>query len=233
MIEVVSPFPEFAVPRVWDWIETFREKVCDDYSPTTREAFVEQTLAQLRSGVRSWAIYRDGDLGGMVTYQAWNPRVGTMHTLFKRAFWGRSTTETALRTIGNDVFSSGVEKVTAYFFEDNHALRGLLRHFGAKREGWFEAQTIRGGKPVAMEAVAIFRERFYASSNCSSADIGGNRSGGVDLLSEVGEEDGIGAELHPGTAGGTEPAQSEYPARSREPGESGPPESRGDRSDQH
>jgi RimJ/RimL family protein N-acetyltransferase len=229
MIEVVSPFPEFAVPRVWDWIETFRQKVCDDYSPATREAFVGQTLAQLASGVRSWAIYRDGDLGGMVTYQAWNPKVGTAHVVFKRSFWGRETTETALRAIAGEIFSSGAEKITAYFFEDNHALRGLLKRFGAKREGWFEAQTVRGGKPIAIEAVGLFKEKFYASADHS----GGNRSGRVDLRVGARQEDDHGSDLHPGTAGGADPAESEYPARSREPGESGPPESRGDRSDQH
>jgi RimJ/RimL family protein N-acetyltransferase len=182
-IEVESPFPEFAVPRLWDWVLTFRSKVCDDYSPKTREAFVEHTLAQLRTH-NSWAVARDGDIGGIVLFQPWNPRVGTMHVMFKRTFWGRSTTETALRQILSQVFGAGYEKVCAYFFEDNYALRGLVHALGGKREGWLEAQTIRNGKPVAMEAIAIFKDRFNGISlpvkPKLDADIHGSAAGNTE-----------------------------------------------------
>ena len=159
-VEIESPFPEFAVPRIWDWVQTFRSKVCDDYSPSTREALVEHTLAQLRV-YRSWAVLRDGDIGGIVLWQPYNPVNGAIHVIFKRAFWGRATTETALQMVFREIFESGVNKISASFYEDNHALRALAKALGAKREGWFEAQTIRNGKPVAMDAVAIFKDRFY------------------------------------------------------------------------
>ena len=41
VVRVESPFPAHAVPRIWTWIERFRNRVADDFAPQTLEEFAE------------------------------------------------------------------------------------------------------------------------------------------------------------------------------------------------
>lgn len=157
-VETVSPFPAHATPRAWDWMQAFMARVADDYGPKTKDEFVDQFLS--REGVLSWGVRRDGELGGLVTFQPVSPVTGVMHLIFKKEFWGRATTDASMRLICGDIFGRGFNKITSFVFSDNNAIIAMAQRFGGKREGLLRQQTMRGGKPADMVAIGVLREDF-------------------------------------------------------------------------
>lgn len=161
-VEVVSPFPEYAWPLVWQWIQTFRARVCDDFAPLTCAGFVSQMTA-LKA--RTWAVYRDEELGGVIVIEGDSPHRATAHCIFSRAFWGRETTLPAMRAVGEQVFAGSLGKVMMFPFSDNHQMRALNRELGAVEEGILKGHTLRGGKPVDQVAMALFKDAFYVAAH--------------------------------------------------------------------
>lgn len=156
-ITVETPFPEYAVPRVWTWMERFRSRVADDFAPKTLEEFVDDWE---RRGSETWAVYRDGELGGLVTVEQVSPVVASSHCLFKKEFWGAETTIPALQQVYGKVFERGITKISSAVFHDNDTIKSLAYKIGAKREGMLRNQTLRGGKPVHMVVVGLLKEDF-------------------------------------------------------------------------
>lgn len=170
-IEVRSPFPIESLPRVWGWIERFRNRVVDDFSPATLNAFVEKSIEDAKQ-MTTWAVYRDGELGGMVSFQQWTPVLGTCHCLFKREMWGRKTTLPALQQIATEIFATGISKISMCVFSDNKAIIALVKDLGGVTEGRYRNHTMRGGKLVDMTAIALFKEGF---ENANTNHCSGNR----------------------------------------------------------
>jgi RimJ/RimL family protein N-acetyltransferase len=209
MIEVVSPFPLQSLPRVWRWIQSFRDRVSDDYSPQTLDAFVEKALADA-GRLQTWAVYRDGELGGMVSFERWTDVLGTCHCLFKREMWGRKTTLPALQQIAGEIFAGGTTKIAMCVFSDNRAIKALIKDLGGVTEGQYRKHTMRGGQLVDMTALALFKEGFeaqHASTSNSGGDRGsvlaGRRSPGGPVETVHADND---AELVTGDAGPAEEA---------------------------
>jgi len=155
----IGPFPLSAAPRVWLWMNDFRWRVADDFGPQTLEEFVEQCMLRSRTE-QQWAVYRDGEICGFITFEPVNPVSGQAHCLFRKDFWGRGTTETALRMVAREIFSGGVKKISMTIFSDNKAIKALLLKLGARQEGLLRQQTVRGGKPVDMVVLGLLAEEF-------------------------------------------------------------------------
>ena len=157
-ITVVSPFPPHAIPRAWDWMQEFFSRVADDYSPRTKDEFVNRFLG--RGDILSWGVLRDGEIGGLVTFEPINPVSGTIHLLFRKEFWGKATTDAAMKLICADIFGRGYNKITSLVFADNNAIIAMAQRFGGKREGVLRQQTKRGGAFVDAVAIGVLREDF-------------------------------------------------------------------------
>jgi RimJ/RimL family protein N-acetyltransferase len=157
---VESPFPDFALPRVWSWIQDFRQRVTDDFSPRTLTEFVAQ-WAELAPTRKTWGVWRDGELGGLIVWEPWPmPGIGVSHALFKREFWGRATTHTALVSVYRELFDGGVRKILGFPFRSNHAIVGLGKALGARTEGVLRQQTLQGGRPVDLVILGLLKEDF-------------------------------------------------------------------------
>jgi RimJ/RimL family protein N-acetyltransferase len=161
-VHVENPFPEHAVPRIWTWTEEFRWRVSDDFGPKSLEEFMSQWA---EASEQRWAVYRDGDLGGLVTASAMTPIVATSHCLFKKSFWGQETTLPALRQVYQQVFGAGFHKILSFVFRDNKQIIGLARKLGAAKEGVLRKQTLRRGKLVDMVALGLLQEDFEQCLN--------------------------------------------------------------------
>lgn len=159
-ISVQSPFPLHAVPRIWAWIQDFRWRVSDDFGPATEAEFVSTWLERLEVQ-RSWAVYRDGELGGVVTAQQETPVVAIAHCLFAKRFWGHDTTLPALRLAFSEIYRDfGVSKIASLAFEDNLQLIHLVRKLGGEKEGVLRQHTQRQGKLVNMIAIGVLQADF-------------------------------------------------------------------------
>lgn len=170
-ITVRSPFPAWALPTLWGWMEACRSRMADDFAPATFEDFLD-TYEQ-RAG-ESWAVFREDSegetLGGFVSIREVNPVVAETHVIFSRRFWGHDTTVPALRAVYERVFEARPEllKITSGVFDDNRQLIELAKAVGAVEETSpkhpLRACTLRSGKPVGMRIISIFREDFLCHS---------------------------------------------------------------------
>ncbi len=167
-IRVVSPFPAAAVPRVWTWIQEFRGRVSDDFGAKSLADFVECWEAREQ---QTWAVYRGDEIGGVITFERLSPIAGTAHCVFKKSFWGRKTTLPATSEVARQIFAQGVEKLVFCVFEDNHAIRSLLRDLGAKQEGVLRKQTIRNGQRTDVIVTRINSETLSRCPCSSTAKI--------------------------------------------------------------
>lgn len=158
MVTIASPFPPADIPRVWQWLEPFRARVSDDFSPKTMDEFVRWFMAQ-SDVMKTWGVYRSGELGGVISFQQVSPVVGTAHATFKKTFWGHGTTIPALQMAFAEMFEI-VPKVSSPVFQANKAMLGLLAKMGARREGLLEGHTLQGGKPVNLVMVGCFKDSF-------------------------------------------------------------------------
>jgi len=180
-IEVISPFPPQALPRVWRWMETFRDRVSDDFSPKTLEEFVEAMLTAWQNQ-KAWAVYGDGELGGLITFQRLSPWLGTAHCVFKPDFQGKGIAPRACRIAIAEMFAEGVGKLAFYPLAGNLAIGSLLVALGAKREGCLREHTVCQGKPANINVYGLSKGGFeYACRNSGSdADCERDRGRGVD-----------------------------------------------------
>ena len=158
-IRVETPFPLYALPRVWAWTQEFRWRVADDFGPQTLEAFVSDWEARVLKR-QTWAVYRDDELGGLITCEPESPVVGVVHLLFAKRFWGHATTLPALRLVFTEIFKSGLQKTYSPAFAENSQVMALLRQIGAKKEGVLRKHTRRGGKAVDMMIISVLAEEF-------------------------------------------------------------------------
>ena len=159
-VTIERPFPAYALPRVWGWTVESRRQVADDFAVSTLEAFVNEWEAADAAGRSTWGVWRDKELGGVVTSAHINPMCVDAHCVFKRSFWGHDTTVEALRLVFEEIFAEGVVKITATAFHDNHALLGLVRKLGFQKEGVLRQQTRRNGEMVDVVLIGLTKAAF-------------------------------------------------------------------------
>lgn len=168
-LEVRSPFPFHEVPRVWDWMhEVPRSRLFDDDGPKDIDQFLLKWERMLSGGMRTWAVYRGVELGGVISFTKMTPIAGEAHCVFKKAFWGHGTTRVALIEVFNEIFGPehepspmGVDKIWGYMYPDNGGILALLNSIGGEVEAKLERHTTRGGEPVNLMVVGIHKENFY------------------------------------------------------------------------
>jgi RimJ/RimL family protein N-acetyltransferase len=159
-VRVEKPFPDYALPRVWSWIQQFRQRVTDDFSPQTLEEFVAQ-WEESKARQTTWGVWRGAELGGLVAWEPWPvPGVGVSHALFKRDFWGRATTRIALELVFGELFAGDVRKILGFPFGSNHAIIGLCKSIGMRTEGVLRKQTLQNGQPVDLVILGLLKEEF-------------------------------------------------------------------------
>jgi RimJ/RimL family protein N-acetyltransferase len=163
MIRVESPFPAYAIPRMWDWMRAFGAwRVTDDYGPQDREGFIQHWEQLLDTeGVETFGVYRDAELGGAVYVQTVTPHLATAHVLFKKTFFGFDTTVPAARQVFDQVFRTGVGRIESYAFEDNSWILGMARKLGAVKEGTLRQRTLRKGRLIDLHVLGLLKDDFY------------------------------------------------------------------------
>lgn len=180
-IDVISPFPFSALPRIWRWIEPFRAKVSDDFGPQNLADFV--SFAGLKwDRQKTWAIRVDGELGGLITFEKLSPWLGTAHWIFKPEFQGRGIAVQASRLALAGMFAEGVGKLAVYPLAGNKAMGSLLVSLGFQREGTLIAQTLCNGKPTDMWVYGLSKSQFEKdkANALGSSSTSTTRSGIVD-----------------------------------------------------
>jgi RimJ/RimL family protein N-acetyltransferase len=183
-IRVVTPFPFEALPRVWRWIEPFREKVSDDFSPRDLTAFLDCMQAQW-GRLRTWAVHGGGELGGLVTFERMSPWLGSVRYLLKPDFQGHGFTLKASRLAVAEMFAEpGLGKLEFQVLAAPYcATSSLVCALGARREGTLIGHTMSGGHPRDVWLYGLSKEGFEAGLSTRHADgrsIPGGTARGAD-----------------------------------------------------
>ena len=204
-IEIHEPFPEYAWPQVWDWTRDFAQRMEDDFGPKTLNDFVDHSMA-LAERSRTWGVWRGAELGGLMVLEPLSPVVGLAHLIFKRSFWGRNTTDGAVREACDSVFGDGkILKICGMVFEDNNAVRAMYRRIGFHEEGKLRGQTLRGGKPVTVVACGLTKEMW---NELNSRTRSAPRSD-EQLEKQSDNDERNGAVVHAGAVGSPGPTGSD------------------------
>lgn len=158
-VRVESPFPACAVPRLWNWTKEFRHRVADDFAPKTLEEFFEHWTRSMKTA-KAWGVLRGDELGGMIMIQPLSPVTGATHCIFKPEFWGRATTDFALKLAYMEVFDGGCNKLISTVFADNAAIIALAKRLGGRIEGKLRQNTRRDGKLVDQLVIGLLKVDF-------------------------------------------------------------------------
>ena len=161
-IEITYPFPFERFAEVWEWMQPFFASVADDFSPVTAEQFLAIEESR-KDQVVTFAIWRDGELGGCVWAYPVSPILVDCHCVFKKSFFGHRTTLPALEQVKELLFNEGVEKIQMQVFAHNNAVRSLIRKLGGVEEGRLRAHTRQQGSPIDVIVYGLFK--FPQGSN--------------------------------------------------------------------
>ena len=156
--ELLTPYPERALPLAWEWLREYPAQNFDDYGPATYQEFAAE-MGKRAVVETTWAVATGGRICGIVAYLPYTPRSGTFHGIcFSQEVHNTGLAAEAVAAILAGLFASGAEKVAASFFADNDRVRHFLSKLGAVDEGLLRKQTVRGGIAIDMRLVAFFKE---------------------------------------------------------------------------
>ena len=158
-IEVREPFPAYAWPMVWEWLQPVQFSVFDDFGPKSKEEFVEYSL-RVRANHRSFVVRIDGRIGGVITFDQVNPVTAIGHVLFARWCWGTAAPAEGLRQACARMFEGTTRKVLGLIPESNRLAIALAVRHGGKVEGLLRQHSQRGGQLVNAVAIGMTKEDF-------------------------------------------------------------------------
>lgn len=186
-VEIKSPFPIECAPRLWSWIQPFKDRVSDDFGPQTLGEFVPQFMSKC-AGQTTWGVYGDGELAGLITFERLNPWIGTAHIILKPSFHGKGLALRASEMAIAAMFETGIGKLCFYpMARGNTAMGSMLVSMGARREGLLRAQTLCDGAPQDIVVYGLMKEEFKNNAlRSSSASALG--SGSIDIRVDSGQQ---------------------------------------------
>jgi|ERR1051325_1369682 RimJ/RimL family protein N-acetyltransferase len=156
-VTLISPFPTESLNLVWNWLNQFPENNFDDFGPKNFGEFESEMIRRM-SVEKTWGVRKDGVLCGIIAFLPLNYHVGTFHGIcMSKAVHGTGTAKRAVRTVVDEIFQSGVMKISASYFATNSKVEHLLLSLGAQYEGTLLKQTVQNGQPIDMRLVAFFR----------------------------------------------------------------------------
>lgn len=157
IIDIREPFPEFAWPLAWEWLDKARAQALDDFGPSTPDEFVEYSR---RAYARTWGIWKDDLLSGAVAIGQDTPAVATVHILLSVRLWGIPRED--LRKVGALLFESQprLQRIQAFIPVWNRLAIAMARRMGGIVEGIMRGATVRGGKPHDVVLLGVTREEF-------------------------------------------------------------------------
>jgi RimJ/RimL family protein N-acetyltransferase len=145
-IELVTPFPEWALPQAWQWVQPALRLMADDFALQNTQALIDAAASMESRGGRTWGVLRNGRLCGWLGFEPVNKISGVGHCFFAPWAWGRETTDRAVRLCLEEIWAMGYERVSCPVLAHNRSIRGLMKRVGIREEGTLRSFTMSGGK---------------------------------------------------------------------------------------
>ena len=166
-IDISEPFPDWALPLAFLWTERSFRQFADDFFPRTQDAFVEE-YRRLASRARTFGVWKDNLLGGIIICEQASPVVASAHILLSSRLWGTPAAE--LRKAAELMFASqpSLNRIQSFVPKWNRLAVALAVRLGGKIEGTLRGVTLRGGQPADAVLVGMTREDFVNGSRTGS-----------------------------------------------------------------
>lgn len=164
-----SPFPYYALPRLFQWTQDFRKLLADDFAPKDLDEFME-FWHKMEHHQQSYGVWSGPTLGGMIQVVEINPVLCQLHFLFTKGFWGSDITLAALQDVCRITFGRGVRKLSACVFADNARVITTAKRLGARNEGFLRKHALRGGELADMTALGLLDEDFMATIGATAPE---------------------------------------------------------------
>lgn len=169
-VDLITPFPQGEIPRVWGWLQCFKSLCFDDFSPKTRDEFIG-FFGESLGRVLSWGVIDKNNrlsmnhpapLIGVLTFEGASPTNGYMHVASSRKAWGSRMIDEAAKVAIRDVFNSNstIARVSAVIFAGNYPAQALCRRVGFVREGVFKDMILQNNEPQAIIHYGLYRRSW-------------------------------------------------------------------------
>ena len=156
-ITITEPFESWAWPSAYAWAERCRSMFADGTVPSSLAAFVESNSVRFRSS-RTFGLWKDGTIGGVVILEPASPHVVTAHILLSKRLWGIPAVQ--LQEAARLAFEAdpALIRIQAFVPAWNRLAIALCLRLGASLEGTLRSATLRNGKPADAVVMALTRE---------------------------------------------------------------------------
>lgn len=156
-VDLLMPFPQGEVPRMFGWRHCYRTLSDDDDSPEGREEFIG-AMGGLLPGCLSVGIIdkcqltstrHEAPLVGMVFFIPGGERDGVIHFAAGRKAFKMGLVEEAMAQFIPEIFAAypSLLRVSALLDESNTPAKGVLKRLGWKFEGVAQDACLQGGVP--------------------------------------------------------------------------------------
>jgi hypothetical protein len=103
-IELISPFPDESLPKLWLWMKPYQSKT--EFAGQDVESFME--IERRRpSRLKTWGVMLDIELGGYIELQPHGDRTAVLDMISKKSFFASNSQAGARRGIRRGLFLRG------------------------------------------------------------------------------------------------------------------------------
>ena len=167
-VDLITPFPEAEVPRIFGWKHCYRTLPEDDDAPQEREEFLQGVREVLpysfHAGVidkqRVTSTRHEAPLVGICMFIPSGRRDGLLHFAVGRRAFRAGLMQEALAFFITEVFDSFPEllRMTVVLDESNSPAKSLLRKEGFKFEGVARDAVMAQGVPRSRVSFGLTRQ---------------------------------------------------------------------------
>ncbi len=182
-VDLISPFPQKEVRRIFDWNHCFRTIPDSDDTPDTPDTFQPYAEA-LTLAFPSWGVIdkhhltnpkHEAPLVGIIFLeQAQGQRHGFVHFASGRRAFKMGLIEDALVTLVNELFSAQPEllRLGCYIDERNTPAKALFRRLNFRFEGSCADMTLKNGEPRAYAYFGLTKRVWESMQMCTDNEDG-------------------------------------------------------------
>jgi len=148
-VDLVHPFPDEELDRVYQWLHAFSSFTEHDDSPANAERY--KFWFQMQWSIVSYALRLpgEGESIGLLYFEPNGARDGYLHIALSRRAWGKGIADDAAAVCIADTFHRLPEltRLSASMLERNRPAQALARRMGFEQEAIFRDMVVHSGVP--------------------------------------------------------------------------------------
>lgn len=162
-VDLITPFPEAEVPRIWSWMQCFKSLVFHDFS-ANQEEYEEYFKSLNKQGLTYGIIDKlnvtnstqvEAPIVGVIMLEPASPTNFYGHIAMSRKagksykLYGVSMADEAVNLMTDYAFQTfpHLQRISALVLESNRPVRSLMARTNFQQDGQFEKWFTQSGEP--------------------------------------------------------------------------------------